>query len=131
MQIKIFKDLREYTLTSTIKAEDIIFAKKYCPKALKIQDDEGNDIFAMSYNENHNSVSAVGVTFGGKTADDGYAIVCGKLPGDVKLEDAGEYVADMVGAALENINTIEKTLPAVLTDVKAQRKALIDGIASV
>lgn len=131
MQIKVFKDLREYTLTSELTAEDILFAKKHCPKALKIQDSEGNDKFSVSYNEGHSSIADFGITFGAKTADDGKAMIVGLIPDGTKLDDAGEYVADKIGAALPYITELEKSIPTAIAEVKAQRKALIDGIATV
>ena len=41
MQIKIFNDLKQYTLTSTLTKADIDLVKKYRPSALKKQDAEG------------------------------------------------------------------------------------------
>ena len=131
MKIQVFKDLREFTLTSDLTAEDILFAKKHCPKALKIQDSEGNDKFSVSYNEGHNSIADFGITFGSKTADEGKAMISGKLGHNIELKDAGEYVADMIGAALPYITELEKTIPAAIAEVKAQRKSLIDGIKTV
>lgn len=131
MKIQVFKDLREYTLTSDLTAEDILFAKKHCPKALKIQDAEGNDKFSVSYNEGHSSVAAFGITFGAKTADGGKAMISGKLDPKVELKDAGDHVADMIGAALPYITELEKSIPTAIAEVKAQRKALIDGITTV
>ena len=46
MQIKIFKNLKQYTLTSSIKKDDLDLVKKYRPAALKKKDADGNDIFA-------------------------------------------------------------------------------------
>lgn len=129
MQIKIFKDLKKYTLTSTLTKADIDLVRKYRPTALKKQDADGNDIFAMSYVEEHPCVSANGITFGSQSANGGYAMITGDLPeapSDGKTY--GDYVADRVGAALVHINALETDIPAIVMSIKAERAALLSGI---
>ena len=126
MKIKVFNDLKKYTLTSTLKAEDIIMLKKYQPDALVIKDADGNSVFGMSYVEGKPSVSKIGVTFGSASHEGELAMVTGDIPtGTEKVED---YIADQVGAALIHINALEESLPAVITGIKDARKKLIEGI---
>lgn len=128
MQIKIFKDLKKFTLTSTLTKEDIGLVKKYRPSALKKQDAEGNDIFAVSYVEGRPCISANGVTFGAASANGGYAMVSGDLPENIDAGKYGEYIADLVGAALPFVNELEATIPEVVNTIKAERAALLGGI---
>ena len=132
MQIKIFKDLKQYTLTSSLTKADIATAKKYRPAALKVKDSEGNDVFAMSYVEGKPCVAANGVTFGSASADGGYAMIVGQLPDELPAgTTAGDYIADKVGAALGYINVLEASIPDVVAEITAERNALIGSITEV
>lgn len=129
MQIKIFKDLRKYTLTSTLTKTDIELVKKYRPAALKKQDTDGNDLFAMSYVEGKPSVFANGITFGAATANGGYAMITGDLPDTVPAGTTyGDLIADKVGAALQYVNVLEEEIPAVVANIQSERAALLGGI---
>ena len=129
MQIKIFKDLRKYTLTSTLTKADIELVKKYRPAALKKQDADGNDLFAMSYVEGKPSVFANGITFGAATANGGYAMITGDLPETVPAGTTyGDLIADKVGAALQYVNVLEEEIPAVVASIQSERAALLGGI---
>ena len=131
MKITIHRDVAKYVLTSTIKKENLELVKKYRPDALKIKDSDGNDIFGMSYVAGKSCISKNGVTFGGVNTD-GYAIVTGDIPEKLPegTPNAGEYVADVVGAALAHVNELESSLPAVVTAIKEQRATLINGITN-
>lgn len=129
MQIKIYKDLTKYTLTSTLTKEDIALVKKYRPDALKKKDADGNDIFSVSYVEGKPSVCAHGVTFGAKTSDGGFAMITGDLPATLPSGTTpGDYIADQVGSALPFINEFEANLPAVVEAIKSERADLIGSI---
>lgn len=129
MQIKIFKDLQKYTLTSTITKSDIDLVKKYRPTALKKQDADGNDVFAISYVEGKPCVSANGVTFGSASTNGGFAMVTGDLPTNLPTGTTyGEYIADKVGVALAHINSFEESIPGVVNEITTERNELISGI---
>ena len=130
MKITLHRDVAKYVLTSTIKKADLELVKKYRPEALKIKDSDGNDIFGMSYSAGKPCISKIGVTFGSANAD-GFAIVTGDIP--EKLPEgvnAGEYVADVVGAALNYINVLEADIPAVVEVIKTERAALLESIVN-
>lgn len=131
MQINFFKDLKKFTLTSTVTKENIDLVKKHRPAALKIKDKDGNDIFGMSYVEGKSCVSANGITFGATSSEGGYAMIVGDIPADVAKDKVGEYIADLVGAALAHINTLEQSVPAAAAEITAERSALIGTIAEV
>ena len=129
MQIKIFKNLKQYTLTSSIKKDDIELAKKYRPGALKKKDTEGNDIFAISYVEGKSCVAPNGITFGAADVDTGCAMIIGTIPEALPANTtAGDYIADKVGSVLEFVNEFEATIPGVVNAIKTERAALIDSI---
>ena len=132
MNIKIFRDLNQYTLTSTLKKDDIDLVKKYRPSALKKKDADGNDVFAVSYVEGKPCVAANGITFGSVSAEGGYAMIAGSLPENLPANTtAGDYVADKVGSALALINEFEASIPGVVNEIKTERAQLIGGITVV
>ncbi len=129
MRIQIFRDLKKYTLTSALTKSDIELVRKYRPLALKKQDPDGNDIFAVSFCEGRPCVAPNGITFGSASAEGGYAMIVGDLPEELPEGTTyGDYVADKIGAALPFINEIELTLPGVAAEIRADRAALLDSI---
>lgn len=128
MQIKIYKDLKKFTLTSTLTKADFDLAKKYRPAALKKQNAEGDDIFAISYVEGKPCISANGITFGATSNEGGFVMVSGDLPETVEASKYGEYVADLVGAALPFVNELETSVPMVVSNIRVERAALLNGI---
>lgn len=131
MKITLHRDVAKYVLTSTLKKEDLELVKKHRPDALKIKDSDGNDVFGMSYVAGKSCISKNGVTFGAVNAE-GYVIVTGDIPEKLPegTPNAGEYVADLVGAAMTHIKTLEEKLPTVATAIKTERAALIGGITN-
>lgn len=129
MQIKIFKNLKKYTLTSSVKKSDIELVKKYRPGALKKQDADGNDIFAMSYVDGKPCVSANGVTFGAADVESGCVMIIGDLPDTLPADTTNaDYIADKVGAAIAFINELEAEIPDVVANITSERAALIGSI---
>lgn len=127
MQIKIYKDPKTFTLVSSIKKADLDLLKKYGPDALKIKDEDGNDLFGISYVEGKHNVSKNGVTFGA-VSENGGLMVVGTLPTLPQGQTASDYVADFVGAALANINKLEESVPAAVASIKEAREQLIGSI---
>lgn len=132
MQIKIFKNLKQYTLVSSIKKDDIELVKKYCPGALKKKDADGNDVFAMSYVEGKPCVATNSITFGGVDIDSGCAMIVGTIPENLPENfTAGEYIADKVGSILEFVNEFEATVPEVVATIKSKRAELIGSMTEI
>lgn len=125
MKITIHNDLKAYVLTSAVKREDLLLVQKYNPKALKVKDKDGNDLFAVG--TTGNGVSAHGISFGSANAE-GYAIVTGEIGKLEPGQTAGEWVADLVGGALEYINRLETTIPEAVAAITASRSELIGSI---
>lgn len=126
MQIKINKEYGKLTVLSSIKVEDIALLGKYAPDALCIKNDNGDEVFGVSYAEGHPSVSEFGVTFGATSAD-GHAKVVFDLPEieDAKLRDA---VADTVAPAFENLGKIEAQVEAAVNAVRRYHETLVNSI---
>lgn len=132
MQIKIFKDLKQYTVTSNIKKEDIDLVKKYRPLALKKKDGDGNDVFGVSYVEGKPCISPNGITFGSTSSVGGFAMVTGSIPDELpEGTTLGDFVADKVGGALTLALEFEASIPAVAAEIRSERDALINSIVEV
>ena len=125
METKVFKDVKKFSVTSTLKKSDIELVKKSNPNALLIKDEDGNDIFGVSYVPGKSSIGARGVTFG-EVNDGGYLLVVGDIP--EKVENFTEYVADVVGGAVEHLQAIEAKVPAIVAEITETRNTLVNSI---
>ena len=110
---------------SELKLEDIKTIEKYNAKALTLMGgDEGKEpIFATGTG----SINSVGASFG-KADSDGKAVITMVMQG-VPTEKAKDWVADTLGAALMNLNTLEAKLPEVLAGISAQRATVMENIS--
>lgn len=132
MKIKIFKNLKQFTLTSSIKKEDIELVKKHRPGALKKKDADGNDVFAMSYVEGKSCIAANGITFGATDVDNGCAMIIGTIPESLPANtNANDYIADKVGGIIDIVKEFEESIPGIVNDIKDKRAALIGSITEV
>lgn len=132
MQIKIFKNLKQYTITSAIKKDDIEFVKKCCPRILKKKDEEGNDIFAMSYVEGKSCIAPHSITFGATDVDSGCVMVVGTIPDEVaERGESADYVADMLGGVLDFVREMEPAVTARANEIRAERASLISTMIEV
>jgi hypothetical protein len=106
--------------------EDLELVKKHRPKALKIVDEETKEeLFAIGIGRG--SLNSVGISFGGVTNDDAkLATVTMPIPSDV--EDSQDYVKEMAGTAIMNLNMIEAGISEILEEIRAEQKKVEDSI---
>lgn len=123
MKIAVIADA--YALTSELTVKDIMLCKKYNPDALVIRDEDGNDKFALSYNEGKPSVTKFGVTFGGKDKD-GKATITEIIPQGT--ENAKEFIADRFGAIVPYLKELEKSIPTAVKKITDDKQSLMDSI---
>lgn len=127
--MKIIVTGNAYVATTSIAAEDIKLVKKYKPEALKVTDEEGNELFAMGYVEGKSGVGKNYITFGGTSrTSEGKATLTGLIPAE---KDPKEYVAELFGAVIPYVNKMEEAIPAVVREVKENRQKLLDSIEVV
>lgn len=112
-------------LVSDVARESWERVEKYAPEALKIVDEEGETIFKVKTTCGTGSVNEYGVCFGTYTNEGGKATVTVAL--DEEIEDKKAAVKDIMGAALLDLNSIEKELPQVLKDI-AEKEAEIEKL---
>ena len=120
-------------ITSALQLETLKTIKKYRPKALTLMGGENNKepIFCIDVGSRGNGeLNGNGAYFIEHTRDD-QKLACitvslNGVEGDVK-----EYLADRFGEAMMHLNTMEASLPAVLTEVKAQKDAVMAAISVI
>lgn len=125
MKVTLYKNVKKFTLASSLKVDDLQLIEKTRPGALTITDDDGNSLFMISYREGTNYIGQNGITFGVKD-ENGCAVVSADLP-EIK-DKLAESVVDLISVATEYLKTFEEALPGIVGSIREQRKALIDGI---
>lgn len=116
-----------FVITSGITLDEYNLLTKWRPDALKVKNEDGDDVFAISYADGRPCVAPFGVTFGGTTHnEDKFLTVTGMLPTDVK--DPRDYLADLLAPIVENLTTLENSVPGVAAEVKASHDALVASI---
>lgn len=117
-------------ITSTLKREDIEKVAKYRKNALVLKggEDGKEPIFKIGLTKsNAGSINQYGAEFGGETHDDAkLATITLAAPG--LGENARDEVAELVGAAILNLNKLEETIPAVLEEINAERDRVLENI---
>lgn len=116
-------------ITSSLKVEDIQNLKKYSPETLKIKDEEGNDVFAVAYNEDNPSINNKGIVFGGTSAaGDGFATLTISVTVEDGEGDIKDAVADLIAIPATYLQQVETAAPVALAEVAEKRTALKNSI---
>ena len=119
-------------ITSTKSLESIKTLEKYRPSALvlKEKDDDGivTEVFRVgTTGKSHGSIGECGASFGGSSYDEAkLATITVALP--TGLKDPKEYVAEVYGNALNNLNKVEAQIDGALAEVQAERDAVMESI---
>ena len=130
MKVKIIGNT--FVVTSTLSAQDIVYLAKNAPDKLKLKEkDDGNELFAVSYNEAHPSIQNFGIVFGGKTRDEKeLATVTGTIPTGMSDADAKAFVADKVSAAFgEHYEKLAKSISSEAKKMREVREKLVESIS--
>ncbi len=115
---------------STVTPEDILAVKKHKPTALCLTDeDTGEALFAVDVAERGNgNINEYGASFAKVSRDDNKCATITMIPAATgSLKD---WIADNIGTAVANLNKIEATIPAVLSEIKANRDAVVNNIST-
>ena len=141
-----------YVVTSEVSMADLETVKKYRPSALAIVDPEtketlfkvgiGSSVGTRSVNDfnisfgsipkakvsgGSGSVNDFGISFGGvSNCADKLATATLSIPADV--EDAKEYVLDVAGLAVANLNKVEAGIAEALEEIRAERNTISENI---
>lgn len=115
-------------VTSSLKLEDIKKLEKYRPNSLVLKggEDGKEPIFVMG-SGSKGSINAYGAEFNSVTHDDErLATITMALP--CGAEDVKKAVAEVIGAAILNLNKLEQQLPDVLAEIDAETAAILENI---
>ena len=125
MKVKVVGDA--FVLESSVKVSDFELLKKHNPSALKIADEEGNDVFAINYVAGKGSISKFGITFNGVSRGEKPTLIyTGTLPAGTA--NAKEFVADVIAPAYANLKELEASITEDAKTVAEERKKLVDSI---
>lgn len=118
-----------WILQSNFTLEELKLIERFRPNALTLKDEQGNPTFKVSTGR-HPDVSKFGATFNGVSADGtGMACITSGIPDGT--EDVRQYVSDIVGTAIINLNKIEEHIPQVLEEIAAEQEAIRSSITVV
>jgi hypothetical protein len=115
-----------YVITSGKKLEDIKLVERYRPNALKIFDEDGNEVFVVNTNGD-GYIGKFGVTFAQEARDGSKAAVI-TMPIPKNVQDAKRYAVNELGAPLMNLNKIEAGLDAVIAEIRNEITVIENSI---
>lgn len=111
-------------VTSAVKFEDLRTVEKYRPEALLVKGGEdGKDVVFTVSTHGEGCISKYGVTFSGESRE-GEKLACLTLNVQCDTDDLSDFITDKLGAAIIQLNKLEKTLPAVIEEIKAEAQAV-------
>ena len=115
-----------FVITSAVSMADLETVKKYRPSALAITDPETKEtLFKVGLGSN--SISDYGVCFGGVSNDEA-KLATATLPIPADVEDAKEFILDIAGLAIANLNKVEAGIEEALEEIRAERDAIAQNI---
>lgn len=119
MKVINLKPFGVIAFNSKLTATAIKALQKHMPSALKMQDQEGNDIFAISYKEGQASISEYGICFN-KVDSEGCVLLT------IAADMTNAQIAEEYAAIILKVQEIEKwalnayaSLKVQLADVEA------------
>lgn len=124
MKVINLKPFGVIAFNSKLTAEAIKALQKHIPSALKMRDQEGNDIFAISYKEGQASISEYGICFN-KTDSEGCLLLT------VAADMTNKEIADEYAAIIMKAKEIEEwalNAYAQLTDQLLDVEASIENL---
>lgn len=115
-------------VVSTLKFEDIKFLEKYRKDALALKGGEDNkEIIFRVGTSGTPSANEYGITFEGATRDEAKQAIL-TLSLNYEGEDIKGFIADQLGSTITQLEKLEKTVPTILAEVKAEREAIVSSI---
>lgn len=119
-------------ITAGVTLEDIKTVKKYRPEALRVMGgkDDKELMFSIDTAVSFGEINKYGATFAHESHDAEKKATITMPLGEVK-GDITEYVADMLGSAIEYLNAIEERFPAVLDEIAEKKAEIMSNIEIV
>ena len=116
-------------VTSSMKLEDLKTIQKYRPQALVLKggEDGKEAIFRLGVTEGVGNINKYGAEFTGE-ARDGSGLATITLECTAGNNDIKNVIVDEIGYPVAILNKLEAGLPEVLSEVKAEREAVVSNI---
>lgn len=117
-------------ITSSKRFEDIMLLEKYRPKALALYSEDGKDeIFRVGTTNNAGSINTYGASFGSVSHDgQELATITLGIPSGIDSTEVEDYVEDVVGTAILNLNKVEEQIDDAIEEVWAERAEIRQNI---
>lgn len=115
-------------VTSELKTSELELAAKYRPSALKLRDEDGNEIFGVQLGTPcHGSIGTFGVVFDTTSPEGKAQVTCAFAPKDT-AEETKEAIADQIGKALINLAKFEEAFATVAGEITKERNGIMSNI---
>lgn len=112
-------------LTSNIEYKGIELLKKVNPEALKLKDEDGNDIFSIGVGTN-GGINKNGVVFDGKTRDENEFATVSVTGVPAEKEKAEKFVSETVLPVWGNLEKVAAQVSNAVTTYGEQKAALLE-----
>ena len=122
MKTKIVENV--VVLTSALKAEDIELLKKCKPDALKLKNEDGNEVFGISYDKK-GGFNKYGLTFD-RVNDNGFASYNFECEG--KRDEIVKSISETIGSIAGYVAQIEKTAAAEIQSINTAKAEFVSNI---
>jgi hypothetical protein len=107
--------------------DEIKTLEKHNPKALRLFDEDKNEVFRVASISGEGSINAYGATFGSESRDDAKnAILTLIMPSEAR--DAKAWVEEVIGTAILKLNKVEAQMTEALTQVNSDLAAVRESI---
>lgn len=101
--------------------------EKHDPKALRLYDEEKNEIFRVASTTGEGSINSIGAEFGSESRDEEKkAILTLMMPSEAR--DAKAWVEEVIGTAVLKLNKVEAQMTAALAQVNSDLAAVRESI---
>lgn len=106
---------------------DIKTLEKHNPKALRLYDEDKNEIFRVASTTGEGSINAYGASFDGESRDDAKnAILTLMMPTEAR--DAKAWVEEVIGTAVLKLNKVEAQMTEALAKVNSELTTVRESI---
>lgn len=121
---------RTALIRSNLKLDDVLMCAKYCPDALCIRGEDGEDeLFRIGVSVEHGDgeLSKYGILFDPESTS-GYAEVTIPLEVDEDFDNVYDPLFVRFGAIIENLEAIEQKIPEELSNALKRKDVFINKI---
>lgn len=118
------------SLESALKLEDIKNAMRWCPDALTVMDDKGEEeLFSVAAGTSKGYISPYGITFAAATVRGGKACYTREVAPGTEMKDIAEVVLAEYDKPKAYLEVVEAQVAEALAKVAERRTAIMAELA--